>query len=125
MNLLHLFDLSFVRRADRDALDWEGRTFTFGELDLRSNRVAHALLARGFEPGDRLCVYLANRIELIDLYLACVKLGVVFVPINVLYREREIAHIVGDAEPRLVVDEGNVGEVAGGRRPAAGREEDG
>src|SRR5260370_41566523 len=121
MTLLHLFDLSFVGRADRDALDWEGRTFTFGELDLRSNRVAHALRARGFERGDRLCVYLANRIELIDLFLACVKLGVIFVPINILYREREIAHIVGDAEPRLVVDEGNVAEVAGGSpRAAAG-----
>jgi malonyl-CoA/methylmalonyl-CoA synthetase len=40
---------------------------------------------------------------MIDLYLACVKLGVIFVPINILYREREIAHIVSDAEPRAVV----------------------
>ena len=37
---------------------------------------------------------------MIDLYLACVKLGVIFVPINILYRDREIAHILHDAEPR-------------------------
>ena len=49
--------------------------------------------------GDRLCVYLPNRIELIDLYLACVKLGVMFVPVNILYRDREIDHIRRDAEP--------------------------
>jgi malonyl-CoA/methylmalonyl-CoA synthetase len=65
--------------------------------------VAHGLVARGFRKGDRLCVQLANRVELIDLYLACVKLGVLFVPVNVLYREREVSHIVGDAEPRAFI----------------------
>ena len=100
MHLLHLFDCSLVARADEPALEWNGATYTFGDLERRSNRVADALRARGFVQGDRLCVQLANSIELIELYLACVKLGVIFVPVNVLYREREIAHIVGDAEPR-------------------------
>ena len=103
MTLLHLLDLSLIARADEPALEWQGRTYTFGELEARSNRVAHALLARGYAKGDRLGVYLANCIELIDLFLACVKLGVIFVPINILYREREIAHIVNDAEPREVI----------------------
>ena len=103
MNLLHLFDHSLLGRADEPALEWDGTTYTFGELEARSNRVAHALAARGYVRGDRLGVYLANRIELIDLYLACVKLGVIFVPINILYRDREIAHITGDAEPREVI----------------------
>ena len=49
-------------------------------------------------------VYLANRIELIDIYLACVKLGVIFVPINILYREREMSHILSDAEPKRLID---------------------
>ena len=65
--------------------------------------MAHALTARGLERGDRLCVHLANRLEFIDLFLACVRLGVIFVPMNVLYREREIEHMVADAEPRLSV----------------------
>jgi malonyl-CoA/methylmalonyl-CoA synthetase len=103
VNLLHLFDLSLIARADDVALEWQGATYSFGDLDRRSNRVAHALLARGFEKGDRLCVYMANSIELIDVFLACVKLGVIFVPINILYREREIAHITADAEPREVI----------------------
>ena len=103
MNLLHLFDLSLVARRDAPALEWAGETFTFGEIERRSNRTANALRARGFVKGDRLCVYLANRVELIDLFLACVKLGVIFVPINILYRDREIAHIVADAEPRATI----------------------
>jgi malonyl-CoA/methylmalonyl-CoA synthetase len=105
MNLLHLFDLSLIARRDAVALEWEGAEFTFGEIENRSNRVAHALRARGLVKGDRVAVYLANRIELIDLYLACVKLGVILVPINILYRDREIAHITGDAEPRFVIRE--------------------
>src|ERR1051326_4330408 len=105
VNLLHLFDLSLRARAADAALEWAGETYTFADVESRSNRVARALQAAGFAKGDRLCVHLANRIELIDLYLACVKLGVIFVPINILYREREIAHITNDAEPKLFLTE--------------------
>ncbi|HEX5228933.1 MAG TPA: AMP-binding protein [Bryobacteraceae bacterium] len=103
MNLLHLFDLSLSGRRDQPALEFQGATYTFGDIDERSNRLAHLLANRGLKTGDRLCVYLANRIELIDLYLACAKLGAIFVPINILYRERELNHILSDAEPVAVV----------------------
>ena len=103
MNLLHLFDLSLVGRATDAALEFGGVTYTFGEMDARSNRLAGLLHRRGLATGDRLCVYLVNCVEMIDLYLAAVKLGVIFVPINILYRERELAHILSDAEPKAVV----------------------
>ncbi len=105
MNLRQLFDLSFIGRRDETALEWAGAEYTFGDLDRRSNRVAHALRARGLNQGDRLAVYLANRIEFIDLYLASIKLGLIFVPINILYREREMAHILADAAPKLYLAE--------------------
>jgi malonyl-CoA/methylmalonyl-CoA synthetase len=106
MVLTDLFDLSFQGRRDQPALEFAGATYTFGDIDQRSNRTAQWLRGKGFQIGDRLCVYLANCVELIDLYLACVKLGVIFVPINILYRGREIAHILSDAEPRgIVADE--------------------
>src|ERR1700687_3438444 len=103
MNLRNWFDLTFLARAQQEALAWAGSTYTFGEIDARSNRMARALTARGLAKGDRLCVSLANSIEMIDLYLACIKTGVIFVPINILYRDREIGHILSDAEPKLVV----------------------
>src|SRR5579862_1731440 len=103
LNLLHLFHLSFAGRRDHPALEFAGSHYTFGDIDARSNRLAQLLAQRGLKTGDRLCVYLANCIELIDLYLACVKLGVIFVPINILYRERELAHILTDADPVAVV----------------------
>ena len=43
---------------------------------------------------------------MIDLYLACMKQGIIFVPINILYREREIGHILSDAEPKAVIARG-------------------
>src|SRR6266852_4754430 len=103
MNLTDLFDLSFTGRRNTVALEFGNQTLTFGEIDERSNRVAHLFQQRGLQAGDRLCVYLANCIEMIDVYLACVKLGVIFVPINILYKEREIAHILTDADPKGVV----------------------
>jgi malonyl-CoA/methylmalonyl-CoA synthetase len=115
VNLLHLFDLSLIARRDEVALEWEGVESTFADIEHRSNRVAHALLARGLAKGDRLCVYLGNRIELIDIYLACVKLGVIFVPINILYRDREIAHITNDAEPRLTITEADLPQLVADR----------
>jgi malonyl-CoA/methylmalonyl-CoA synthetase len=103
MNLSHLFDLSLIGRRDSAALEFQEAVYTFGDIDARSNRLAQLLAQRGLKHGDRLCVYLANCIEMIDLFLACVKLGVIFVPINILYRDREITHILSDAEPVAVV----------------------
>jgi malonyl-CoA/methylmalonyl-CoA synthetase len=108
MNLTDLFDLSFRGRRDLVALEFEGCQYTFGEIDRRSGRMARLLAQRGLQEGDRLCVYLANCVEMIDIYVACVKLGVIFVPINILYREREITHILNDAEPRAVVAAGEM-----------------
>ena len=108
MNLTQLFDLSLIGRRDTPALEWRGLTYTFGELDARSNRMANLLAARGLRAGDRLAIYLANCVEWIDLYLACVKLGVIVAPVNILYRDREMAHILGDAQPAATVAEHGV-----------------
>jgi malonyl-CoA/methylmalonyl-CoA synthetase len=114
VQLSDLFANSFVGRRDAVALECEAPDgqllrLTFGEIDARANRMAHVLSDRGLVTGNRLCVWLANRVEFIDLFLACTRLGVIFVPINVLYREREIAHIVVDSGPAAVVTAGDEG----------------
>ncbi len=108
MHLTAIFDQSLIGRSDRAALEYveaDGalRTLTFGQIEARANQMAHELEARGMQSGDRLCVHLGNGVAFIDLFLACVRLGVIFVPMNVLYRERELRHIIGDAEPNAVV----------------------
>ncbi len=106
--LLGLFEASLVRRAAEPGLEigppgGPVETLTFGEIAARGERVAAALAARGVRAGDRLAVQLANGLAFLDLFLACLKLGAILVPINVLYREREVGHIVADAEPVAVV----------------------
>ena len=101
MTLLDLFNLSLVNRRDKVALEWKGNEYTFGDIDRRSDEMAASL--GDLQPGDRVCVQLANCIEIIDIYLACIKRGLIFVPVNILYRDREVAHIVADAEPKLFI----------------------
>lgn len=108
MSLLPLFDRALLGRAAQPALDYEHpaggrRSATFGELELRSNQVAQLLRARGLRAGDRLALFLPNRIEFIELWLAAAKLGLIVVPINVLFRARELTHLLHDAEPAAVV----------------------
>src|SRR5690348_9821516 len=120
MTLTHLFDLSLVGRRDEIALEFAGRKFTFGDIDARARRMANALATRGFRTGHRVAVQLPNCVELIDLYIGCTRLGVIFVPVNVLYKEREVSHILTDAEPRLFVTAENIAELV---RDAEGRQQ--
>lgn len=108
MQLLDLFEITFERQANDPALFYDDpdgavRSLTFGEIADRADRLAYVLAARGLTLGDRLGVYLTNRVAYVDIVLACFKLGVVMVPMNVLYRERELVHIVSDASPKAVV----------------------
>ena len=108
MQLTDLFSLTFEGRRDVVGLEYENadgqvKEFTFGEVDARAERMAVALEARGLRAGDRLLVQLPNSVEFLDIFLACVRLGVIFVPVNVLYKDREVQHIVTDSAPALCV----------------------
>jgi malonyl-CoA/methylmalonyl-CoA synthetase len=106
--LLSLLDHTLIGASTRAALEVDAgngdrAAYSFGDLEVRSNRLAWVLHDRGLRRGDRLAFLLPNRIEIIDLWLACVKLGLIAVPVNVLYQAREIAHIVSDAAPVAVI----------------------
>lgn len=105
MNLIELFRIQWLERPNQVAVRAEGRAFTFGELDVESNRVARAFQRMGLRHGDRVAFYLDNCVELVLAYLANLKLGLVTVPMNTQYRDSEITHIVTDAEPRLLITE--------------------
>jgi len=103
MNIIDLFNLSFIGRKDKLAIEFGETQLTFGDLNVRSNQMAHVITSKGLVAGDRLALYLENSLEFVDIYLACLKLGVIIVPINILYKEREITHIMNDATPRAIV----------------------
>jgi malonyl-CoA/methylmalonyl-CoA synthetase len=116
MNLLHLFDFSLIGRQGEPALeflacDGKRETRTFGEIEDNSNRLVRLFETRGVGRGERLCVHLPNGVEIIELFLACLKSGVIFVPINILYRKREAGHIVRDSQPKMFIEEENLQHV--------------
>jgi malonyl-CoA/methylmalonyl-CoA synthetase len=79
----------------------------------RSAHLAHALAARGVKPGDRVAVQVEKCPGALMLYLACVRAGAVFLPLNVAYTLVELDYFFADAEPRLVVcDPGREGDIS-------------
>jgi malonyl-CoA/methylmalonyl-CoA synthetase len=90
-----------------------------GRLDAASRRVAGRLGRAGLAAGDRVLVSAATSMDLVVAYLGALRMGLVVVPVNTAYREREVAHIVGDARPRAaIVDDPDRGRWA--RRAAGG-----
>jgi malonyl-CoA/methylmalonyl-CoA synthetase len=113
MNLLDLFAIPLERSAGKVALRFAGRDgrvedWTYGALHERAARMAAALAARGVGAGDRVAFFLANRLEFVSAYLGVLRRGAAMVPVNLAYRRREIAHILADAEPRLLVTEASL-----------------
>lgn len=107
MNLHDLLRIPARETPGRIALRFpeSGVARTYRELSDDVERTAAGLLARGVEPGDRVAFYLSNRPEFVVAYLALLRLGAVLVPINLAYRRREISHMLGDAEPVLLLTE--------------------
>ncbi len=108
MQLTDIFNLSLVGRAKETAIEYndangKSAALTFGELDARSNQLANLFSSRGLKRGDRVGFFLSNCVEIVDIFLACVKSGIIIVPINILYRERELGHIIADAAPKAVI----------------------
>jgi len=81
----------------------EGRVVTYGGITALSGRLASALVALGVEPGDRVAVQAEKSVEALALYLAVVRAGAVYLPLNMAYTRAEVSYFVGDAEPRLLV----------------------
>jgi malonyl-CoA/methylmalonyl-CoA synthetase len=80
-----------------------GRRYTYEDLILGSGRFANALLDRGVKPGDRVAVQVEKSVEALILYLACLRAGAVYLPLNTAYTLTELEYFIGDAEPALVV----------------------
>ena len=72
MNIPSLCQPAFRQRPGAEALEFKGRTCTFGEIESRANALASRLQAGGLTPGDRVAVYMKNSPELITVYLASV-----------------------------------------------------
>ncbi|MEQ9661561.1 MAG: AMP-binding protein [Parasphingopyxis sp.] len=83
----------------------EGDTvrLSYADLDRETARRAAALAGLGAQPGDRIVVQVDKSIENVLLYLASLRAGLVYVPLNTAYTPAELDYFIGDAEPAVVV----------------------
>jgi malonyl-CoA/methylmalonyl-CoA synthetase len=94
----------FPRPASAPALvDREGAIYTYEDLDRETARLAHLLVSLGLKPGDRVAAQVEKSPQALFLYLATVRAGMVYLPLNAAYQEHEIGYFLSDAEPALVV----------------------
>ncbi|MBI3715512.1 MAG: malonyl-CoA synthase [Betaproteobacteria bacterium] len=80
-----------------------GRRLTFREMEEITARYAGLMRDLGAKPGDRLAAQVDKSVESLLLYLACLRAGVAYLPLNTAYRESEIEYFLADAEPIIFV----------------------
>jgi malonyl-CoA/methylmalonyl-CoA synthetase len=97
-----LFDgLDDPNRLAIETLD--GQHISYGNLIARAGRTANVLVSRGVKVGDRVAAQTEKSVAALVLYLAAVRAGAVYLPLNTAYTLNELDYFIGDAEPSLVV----------------------
>jgi long-chain acyl-CoA synthetase len=102
-----IFDLTVKRYPNKEAV-YDVRKdvrYTYKDWNLQVNRLANALVKAGVKKGDRVSTFLFNTEELATTFFACAKIGAVFNPINFRLTSEEVAFILSDASPKVVLFE--------------------
>ncbi|MDX8364633.1 fatty acid--CoA ligase [Cytobacillus sp. IB215665] len=107
MTIARLFEQTVAKFPKKEALVdvAKGYRLTYEQWDIEVNKLANALLSSGVQKGDRVSTYLFNTSELATALIACAKIGAIFNPINFRLQPKEVAYILSDAEPKVVLFE--------------------
>src|ERR1700710_2590900 len=81
----------------------DGQRISYGDLIGRAGQMANVLVDRGVKPGDRVAAQTEKSVPGLVLYLAAVRAGAVYLPLNTAYTLNELEYFISDAEPALVV----------------------
>ena len=91
------------RWGAREALDFQGKRWTFAELHAASTRSRRGCSQLGIAPGDRVALWMVNRPEWIDAMFAVMKIGAVLVPVNTRFRTDDMAYVLGQSDAAAVI----------------------
>lgn len=102
-SLYDRFARSFAEYGERTAIETDARNWTYADLEGAAGRLASRLKARGVRAGERVLVQTEKSVETVVLYLATLRCGAIYLPLNNDYTESELAYFVGDATPVIAV----------------------
>ena len=102
-----LFEQTVQKYPTKEAIVDRSRgiRWTYEEWDKEVNKLANAFIASGVRKGDRVSTFLFNSYELGTVYFAAAKIGAIINPINFRLRADEVAYILNDAKPKIVLFE--------------------
>lgn len=101
--LAQIFEETVASLKKKEAITFEGKTYSFKEVDEQASRVANGLQSLGIQAGDRVAMMLPNIPEFVFSFYGIQKLGAIAVPFNTLYKGREIIHILNDSGARAII----------------------
>ena len=103
-NLYLLFNEAISASEDIDFLHVPGGpSLKYSDTDEASGRFHAALASLGVRKGDRVVVQVGKTIESVLLYLACLRIGAIYIPLNTAYTPVEVSYFIDDAEPRVLI----------------------
>nr|WP_051450911.1 non-ribosomal peptide synthetase [Actinospica robiniae] len=102
-SVVGLFERQVARDGSATALVCEGSRWSYGELNVRVNRLARVLVAAGVCREAPVVVALPRGVEWVVSVLAVVKAGGVFVPVDLAYPPERIRHMLADADPVCLI----------------------
>lgn len=98
-----LLTFGLANRPDAPAVVEGSNSFSFRDIHLRANALVRYFLELGISSGDRVALLAKNESQFLEIQVACMRAGVILVPINFRLAEPEVSFILGDCEPKLVM----------------------
>ncbi|MBD3610754.1 MAG: malonyl-CoA synthase [Gammaproteobacteria bacterium] len=104
-NIYSVFENHFPVDRKKDFIETvDGQHISYAELELQVTKICHYLVSQlGLQKGDRVAVQVEKSPQVIFLYLACLRAGLIYLPLNTAYTESELQYFIENAEPSLVV----------------------
>ncbi len=103
LNLGQNLQINAKKFPEKVAIKDAQRTYTYPQLNRRTNQLAHSLLGLGLAKGDKVAVLLENCLEIVEIYLATAKTGLIIVPINFRLSSDEVEYIANNSDAKAMV----------------------
>ena len=121
VNVGDMLTRSAARSPDALAVVDGERRLTYRQLNAFTNRTANAISSLGYVRGDVLALMSTNNVEFLFVYFACAKLGLICVPINLFWRNKELGYVLDHARAKgVVVERGLMDQLKSGLDDAPG-----
>jgi len=99
----HFLEASAQKFPGKTALIYQGKRFTYADIDSRSERLAHALAASGVERGDRVAVFMDNSVEAVIALFGILKANAAFMMINHTTKSGKLEYILNNSRAKVMI----------------------